>query len=91
MQTGIQSRLRIRLVSGLHCERDSKQLTSSRNWQRIQLIAYKIYVSDAPHSDQLAFLEVFAQYAEVVVVYIALRWHSFHERDDILNSFPTER
>jgi hypothetical protein len=78
-------------MSELHCERDLKKLTSSRTRQRIQLIAHKIYIPNAVYSDQLAFLEVFAQDTEVVVVYIALLGYRLHERDDIFDRLPTER
>jgi hypothetical protein len=78
-------------MSELHCERDLKKLTGSRARQRIQLIAHEIYISNAVYSKQLAFLEVLAQDAEVVVVYIALLGHRLHKIDDIFDRLPTER
>jgi hypothetical protein len=78
-------------MSWLHCERDLKKLTGSRTRQRIQLIALEIFIPNTVYSNQLAFLEVLAQDAEVVIVYIALLGHRLHKRDNIFDCLPTKR
>jgi hypothetical protein len=78
-------------MSALHCERDWKTFTGNRTRQRIQLIAREIFIPNAIYGDQLAFLEVFAQDAEMVVVYVALLGQRLHKSNQILDRLLMER
>lgn len=78
-------------MSALYYERDWKTLISNRTRQRLQLIAHEIFIPNAIYGDQLAFLEVLAQDAEMVVVYVALLRQRLHKSDTILDRLSAER